>query len=209
MTRIVPAILVKTKAEYLSKLSLAKQLTNRFQVDIIDGQYVDNQTIGLGDLTRLIESRVDIHLMVAEPKLFVEQAITLNPNLIIIQFECGQDITPQLERIKKSGLQAGVAINPGTELAKLEPLKELMNHILLMGYPAGFSGQKFQNQVLERVAIVRDLFPYAELGLDGGVTKDNAKRILRAGFDVVNINSAIFEADDPLNMYSQLLEYTL
>lgn len=209
MTKIVPAILAKTKAEYLARLGMVKQLTNRFQIDIIDGQFVDNRTIGIDEVVRMTELKMDIHLMVADPKPFVEKAITLNPNLIIIQFECGVDITPQLERIKKSGLQAGVALNPDTKFNKVKPIKDLIDHVLLMAYPAGFSGQKLQLEVLDRLGEARSLFPTSEIGLDGGVTAKNAKKVLQTGFDTVNINSALFEVDDPLNRYSEFLGYLL
>ncbi len=209
MTKIVPAILAKSKEEYQARLTTVRQLTDRFQVDIIDGEFVDNRTIGLDEVGRMTELKMDIHLMVAEPKSFVEKAITLNPNLIIIQYECGQDITPHIERIKKSGLQAGVALNPDTKLSKLKPLKDLLDHLLLMAYPAGFAGQKFQPEVLDKLVEARKLYPSVEIGLDGGVTDKNAKKILQSGFDTVNINSALFEAEDTLNRYSEFLGYLL
>lgn len=209
MTKIVPAILAKSKEEYQACLTTVRQLTDRFQVDIIDGEFVDNRTIGLDEVGRMTELKMDIHLMVAEPKSFIEKAITLNPNLIIIQYECGQDITPHLERIKKSGLQAGVAVNPDTKLSKLKPLKDLLDHLLLMAYPAGFAGQKFQPEVLDKLVEARKLYPSVEIGLDGGVTDKNAKKILQSGFDTVNINSALFEAEDTLNRYSEFLGYLL
>ena len=209
MTKIVPAILAKSKEEYQARLTTVRQLTDRFQVDSIDGEFVDNRTIGLDEVGRMTELKMDIHLMVAEPKSFVEKAITLNPNLIIIQYECGQDITPHIERIKKSGLQAGVAVNPDTKLSKLKPLKDLLDHLLLMAYPAGFAGQKFQPEVLDKLVEARKLYPSVEIGLDGGVTDKNAKKILQSGFDTVNVNSALFEAEDTLNRYSEFLGYLL
>lgn len=100
MTKIVPAVLVNNKEDYISRLNVIRQLTNRFQLDVIDGEYVDNKTIQLEDISRLNEIKIDIHLMVKSPKAFVEKAISFNPNIIIIQFECGVDLTPHLERIK-------------------------------------------------------------------------------------------------------------
>jgi ribulose-phosphate 3-epimerase len=209
MTKIVPAVLVNSKEDYISRLNVIRQLTNRFQLDVIDGEYVDNKTIQLEDISKLNEIKIDIHLMVKAPKTFVEKAISFNPNNIIIQFECGEDLTPHLERIKKSGLSAGVAINPETKLSKIKPLKHLVDHLLIMGYSAGFAGQKLDPIVFERLEDVKELLPHAEIGLDGGVNEGNAKKILQAGFDVVNINTLIFGSEDPLSSYMKLLEYTL
>ena len=209
MTKIVPAVLVKNKEDYVARLNVIRQLTNRFQLDVIDGEYVDNRTIQLEDISRLNETKMDVHLMVKSPKQFVEKAIALNANNIIIQFECGEDITPHLERIKKAGLNAGVALNPETKLSKIKPLKFLIDHFLIMGYPAGFAGQKLDPIVFERLEEVRNMLPNVEIGLDGGVNEKNAKKVMQAGFDVVNINTAIFNSEDPLSSYMNFLEFTL
>lgn len=209
MTKIVPAVLVDNKEDYLKRISVIRQLTNRFQLDVIDGQYVDNRTIQLEDISRPTDLNMDVHLMVNDPKPYVEQAIVLHANNIIIQLECCEDISSYLERIKKSGLNAGVAINPDTKLNALKPYKDMLDHVLIMGYPAGFAGQKLNPMVFERLPEVRDMFPAAEVGLDGGLSPSNAKKVLQAGFDVVNINTLIFGSDDPLSAYSELLGYII
>jgi len=209
MTKIVPAVLVDNKEDYLKRISVIRQLTNRFQLDVIDGQYVDNRTIQLEDISRPTDLNMDVHLMVNDPKPYVEQAIVLHANNIIIQLECCEDISSYLERIKKSGLNAGVAINPDTKLNALKPYKDILDHVLIMGYPAGFAGQKLNPMVFERLPEVRDMFPAAEVGLDGGLSPSNAKKVLQAGFDVVNINTLIFGSDDPLSAYSELLGYII
>lgn len=209
MTKILPAILVKTIEEYNRQLAIVRRLTNRFQLDIIDGEYVDNKTIELSGVARLNELSMDIHLMVRNPKPYVEKAMALRANNTIIQLDCCDDITPNLVRIKKAGLNAGVAINPGDQLKRLKPMAELIDHILIMGYQAGFAGQKFNPMVFDRLVEVKKLFPGKEIGLDGGVNAKNAKKILQAGFDVVNVNTLIFGSEDPLSAYSELLEYSL
>lgn len=206
MTKIVPAILAKTKEEYVSKLSVVRQLTNRFQLDIIDGEFVDNKTIGLDEVSRLIELRMDVHLMVNNPLEYAKKAITLNVNNIIIQAECGQDLSETLQTIKSAGLNAGVAINPDTELSEIKKYTELLDHVLIMGYEAGFAGQKLKLETLKRSVEAREMFPNCEIGLDGGINFNNAKKALNSGYDVVNVNSAIFGSEDPLDSYSKLLE---
>lgn len=209
MTKIIPAVLVKSKDDYLERMNIIRKLTNRFQLDVIDGEYVDNKTIQLDEITRFTELKMDVHLMVKHPKAFVERAIALNVNTIIIQYECGEDLSPHIERVKKSGLSAGIAINPETSLSKLKPFTGTLDHLLIMGYPAGFSGQKLDKSVFERLPEAREMFPYSEIGLDGGINKTNAKKVMQAGFDVVNINSAIFESEDPLSSYMEFLGYSI
>jgi ribulose-phosphate 3-epimerase len=209
MTKIVPAVLVDSKEDYQRRLSVIRQLTNRFQLDIIDGQYVDNKTIELNQISRTTDLLMDVHLMVVDPAKFVEHAIILHANNIIIQFEGCNKPQKHLERIKKSGLKAGLAINPETALTELKQYSDILDHVLVMGYPAGFAGQKLNPMVFERLDEVRKIFPGVEVGLDGGVNSSNAKKILQAGFDVVNINTLIFGNDDPLSAYSELLGYLI
>lgn len=209
MTKIVPAILEATKEQFFARLAVVRQLTNRFQLDVIDGEFVENRTILLSDVTRQTDLKMDVHLMVANPKVFVEEAMRLNPNTIIIQYECSQDLLPFVEKITKAGLKAGISINPETSTKKLKPFVGMLDYVQLMAYPAGFAAQKFQPQVLDNLPEIRALFPTAEIGLDGGVNEKTAKKILHAGFDIVNVNSYLFGTDDPLNRYSQLLEHIL
>lgn len=209
MTKIVPAVLVPNKEMYIRRLAIIKHLTDRFQLDIIDGQFVENKTVQLGEISRQTELKMDIHLMVQNPQSFVDQAIGLHAYTTIIQYECEEDITPYLERLKKSGLRGGVSINPSTSINKLKPFVELVDYVQLMAYPAGFAGQKLQPEVFEILPKLRKMFPSAELGLDGGINEKTAKKVFQAGFDVVNINSYLFGADDPLSQYSQLLEFAV
>ncbi len=209
MTKIVPAMLVADKEAYLQQLTVVKQLTDRYHFDIIDGEFADNRTIQMNEVTRQTELKMDIHLMVNNPQPFVDQAMDLHCYTTIIQLECPVDILPFLERIKKAGLRGGVSFNPGTSLNKLKPFVELVDYVQVMGYPAGFAGQKFQPEVLDNLPKLRKLFPDAEIGFDGGLNEKTAKKIFGAGFDVVNVNTYLFGAQDPLNQYSQLLGYVL
>lgn len=207
MTKIVPAILVADKEEYLQKLQIVRQLTDRFSLDIIDGEFVNNKTISLNEIERTNDLKMDVHLMVNNPQSFVDKAVNLYAHTIIIQFECGQDLTPFIDRIKKAGLRVGISINPQTSLNKLKPFVKKLDYVQLMGYQAGFAGQRFDASVLNNISKARQMFCEAEIALDGGVSQKNAKKILTAGFDIVNINTLIFNSEDPLSQYSQLLEY--
>lgn len=209
MTKIVPAILVSDKETYIKQLTTVKQLTDRYQLDIIDGEFVENKTIQLSDVSRQTELKMDIHLMVAKPQSFVDQAVDLHAYTTIIQVECEEDIVPYLERLKKSGLRGGISFNPTTSLNKLKSYEDIVAYVQIMGYPAGFAGQRLQPEVLELVPKLRQMFPMAEIALDGGVNEKTAKKVFGAGLDVVTANSYLFGSDDPLSQYSKLLEQTL
>jgi len=206
MTKVIPAILEASSAECRRKLQLVRQLTDRVQLDIIDGALVDNRTVQPQDLQPPAGLKVDIHLMVKRPKEYVAPSVKLRPYTIIVQYDGAEDVAGAVEKIKSNGIRAGVAINPDTELDKLSGFIDRLSYILVMAYPAGFAGQKLQTKVLSRVVELRELGFDGEVGLDGGVATESLKKIASAKFDVVNTNSYLFGAENILTRYHELME---
>jgi len=206
MTRLSPAILVPDLAEYRAHLAIVRQLTNRFQLDVIDGEFVDNKTVQPEEIQPLGgELKMDLHLMVNDPVRYAEAAVRLRPNLTIFQYEVPGDLQAAIARMKKTNLKVGIALNPKTDLEVLNEFEGLLSQVLIMAYPAGFAAQEFQPKVLRRVEAVRDMLPYVEIGLDGGVSQETVKAIADAKVDIAYVNSALFGADDPLSRYSELM----
>jgi len=207
MTKIVPALLVKTAQEYHDKIRLVRQLTDRYQLDVIDPEYADNPTVDLGDIEPRLDLQCDVHIMSFRPQRYIESALRLRPHMVILQFEQAENIEACIASIKRRGtVKVGLAINPQTEVESVAHLFAELDHILIMAYSAGFAGQKLQPKTLKKVAHVRELAPNVEVGLDGGVSDETLARIARCHFDVVNVNSFLFQSDDVLGRYSKLLE---
>lgn len=205
MIKIVPAVLASTKEEYTKRLNVIRQLTDRFQLDVIDGEFADNITVDVSQITRPTDIKMDLHLMVAEPMKWVDKTLHLHPYTVIVQFEGSKDIEPVLARLKKATVKVGLALNPETPVSKLKPFIDMLDHVLIMGYPAGFSGQKFQPEVLDKIPQVRDLKSNVEIGLDGGVNEKTMKKICSSDLDLINVNSYLFETEDVLSRYSTIL----
>lgn len=210
MIKICPAILATDLAQYRAQLAIARQLTDRFQLDIIDGHFVDNKTVQPDEIGKIgSDFKLDVHLMVAQPQDYVEKVQKLRPNLVIVQYECSGDVVGTLVRLNKIGIRVGIALNPKTPLEVLAELLPSLSHVLLMSYPAGFSGQKFEPVVLKRIDALRAQNSSVEIGLDGGVDDTTIEAIAKTDVDVVNVNSFLFNAEDPLSRYSKLLEAVL
>ena len=205
MAKIVPAILESDASAYRKKVNLIRQLTDRFQLDIIDGEFADNKTIFPQDIEPPSGLKLDLHLMVAHPNEFIGHSIKLRPYTIVVQFEAVHGVVEAIDRITKGGIRAGVAINPDTPVAALEPLLPQLSHVLVMAYPAGFAGQKLQPAALKKVSELRALNADIEIGLDGGVADDTLKKIAAAHFDVVYTNSYLFGAESILTQYHELI----
>lgn len=206
MTKVVPAILESSVAECRRKLQTVRQLTDRVQLDIIDGELIENRTVQPQELDPPAGLKVDIHLMVKRPKEYVMPSVKLRPYTVIVQYEGAEDVAEAIEKINANGIRSGLAINPETSLADLGELLASVKHVLIMAYPAGFAGQKMQPSILTRAAELRELGFAGEIGLDGGVAADTLKKISTAKFDVVNTNSYLFGADSILTRYHEIIE---
>lgn len=206
MSKVLPAVLVRTKAEYDEKLAVVRQLTDRFQLDVIDGEFVSNKTIDLSEIERIGGIRIDLHLMVNDPLRFARSASHLMPHLVIVQYECGQDISLVLKSIRSASQKVGLAINPKTSVLEIKDLLFEIDHLLIMMYPAGFAGQDFEATNLDKIAQARAIRHDLEIGIDGGVNSGSLDKVAQAKPDIVNVNSYLFEADDPASRYSELME---
>jgi len=209
--KIVPAILVTELSIYSTVLRAARQLTNRFHIDIIDGKYVENMTVQPCDIQKQIDNKMDMHLMVNDPLWYARECISLNPYTVILQYESEGDADGAIELVKKNGFRAGLSINPDTPVSVLKDYSTRIDYVQVMGYPAGFAGQKLQKEVLEKPHQIRDLRADIEVGLDGGVNDKNIKAVVKAEFDIINVNSFLFDniEQSPMSAYSNLLESTL
>jgi ribulose-phosphate 3-epimerase len=205
MIKIVPAVLVKTKEEYSQRLAVIRQLTDRFQLDVIDSDFVDNPTFDIHEVARPSDLKIDLDMMVGDPRKYYDQILRIHPYTTILHFECQVELAPVIEKLKKSGLRAGLAINPETPVKKVKNLLENLDYFQIMGYPAGFSGQKFQAEVLDKIDEIKKLKADIEIGLDGGVSEKTLKKICSTELDVINANSYLFETEDVLNRYSTIL----
>lgn len=170
-------------------------------LDVMDGHFVPNLTMGPA-LCRslratLPDAYLDVHLMVTDPAAFVEPFAKAGANHLSFHVEAvgPQGVAPLAARIRALGLQAGVAINPPTDVAPLLPIVGDVDLVLVMSVNPGFSGQAFIPEVLDKTARIRErLRTDQRLQMDGGITPANAPDVRRAGCDVLVAASAIFNA---------------
>ena len=205
MTKVIPAVLETTVSGYRRKVALIRQLTDRFQLDVIDGEFVDNRTVQLHEVEPPSGLKLDVHLMVKRPLEYVSAAIRLRPYTVIVQAEAEEGVTKAIEKITAGGIRAGIAINPDTDLELVRENIGKLSMVLVMAYPAGFSGQKLQPATLKRVEELRALSTDIEIGLDGGVEESTLSKIAKAKFDFICTNSYLFGADSPLTRYHELI----
>jgi ribulose-phosphate 3-epimerase len=196
--QIIPAILETEKEAVEKRLKQVRDWVERIQIDIIDGKFANNRTLGLEDLME-INKRIgwDIHLLVEEPIQFVEQCFETEAGMVIGQIELMESQREFIKLVKAKGMRAGLGLDLKTAVDFLEEevLSDL-DQVLLMAVAAGFSGQKFNEKVLAKIKLLRQMGFEKEIAVDGGLNQVTIEACVKAGADVLVVGSALWQAVD-------------
>jgi len=178
-------------------------------VDVMDGHYVPNLTIGPAVVKALrphTAKTLDVHLMITPVDFFIPLFAEAGADIITIHEEAGPHLHRSLQHIKSLGKKAGVALNPSTPVDGLEYVMDMVDLILVMTVNPGFGGQKFI-PLHSKIAKVRELIDKQshpiDLEVDGGVAHDTAPGIVAAGADVLVAGTAVFSRGP--NFYAQAI----
>lgn len=168
-------------------------------VDIMDGHYVPNLTIGPGVVTSLRKTTAlpfDVHLMIEDPDRYIDAFADAGSNILTVHAEAVVHLHRTVHYIKGKELRAGVSLNPSTPLSCIEEILPDIDLLLIMTVNPGFGGQKFIAGMLPKIRKARELAQSRGLGLaievDGGVTPDNIGTLAEAGADIFVAGAAIF-----------------
>lgn len=168
-------------------------------VDVMDGHYVPNITIGPAVVKALrphTDKPFDVHLMISPVDQYLEEFAEAGADIITIHPEAGPHTHRTLQAIRKLGKKAGVVLNPGTPVAALDYLIDLADLVLVMSVNPGFGGQSFIDSQLRKVEAIRTLIDQTgrpiHLEVDGGVNPQTARQCVDAGADVLVAGSATF-----------------
>lgn len=182
-----------------------------YHLDVMDGRFVPNISFGpmLVQFFRKATSKVcDVHLMIEEPGNYAEQFRQAGADNLTVHLEACPHLHRNIQQIKSLGMKAGVAINPHTPVALLADVLYEIDLVCLMSVNPGFGGQKFIEHSLEKIRQLRKMIDERNLPVlievDGGVTVENAPRIVQAGADVLVAGSTVFGSIDPKQTISAL-----
>src|ERR1700730_7581792 len=166
-------------------------------VDVMDGHFVPNITIGPGVVQALrshTKKPLDVHLMIAPCDPYLEAFAQAGADRITVHVEAGPHVHRSLQAIRALGKRAGVTLNPGTPESTIEPVIDLVDLILVMSVNPGFGGQAFIPGAVEKIARLRALAGGrpTDIEVDGGITPETAPLVARAGANVLVAGSAVF-----------------
>ncbi len=214
---IAPSILSADFARLGEEISAVERGgAGLLHVDVMDGHFVPNITIGLPVVKSLAAATrlpLDAHLMISEPGRYAEQFVAAGAKMVSVHVEADAHLHRTLMAIKGAGAQAGVAINPATPLGELEEAVEFADYILIMSVNPGFGGQRFINTALEKVRRLRRMLDErrlkARIEIDGGIDLNNIGEVVAAGAEILVAGSAIFGAADPQEATRLMREATV
>jgi ribulose-phosphate 3-epimerase len=167
-------------------------------VDVMDGHFVPNITIGpdvVKALRPLTKRTLDVHLMIAPCDPYLEAFAKAGADIITVHVESGPHVHRSLQAIRALGKKAGVTMNPGTPESSIEHVIDLVDLILIMSVNPGFGGQAFIPTALDKIHNVRAMAGGRpiDIEVDGGITADNAQKVVQAGANVLVAGSAVFK----------------
>jgi len=194
---ILPSLLLCDFANLQREVEQLQEAGIRgLHLDVMDGQFVPNLTYGMpivDALRKATQMPLDVHLMIEQPERYLQAFANAGADLLTVHVEACEDIGSTLSEIRSLGMAAGVALNPSTDISRIEPALDVADLVLVMSVPAGFGGQPFEPVALEKT---RQLRSRADgnwvLEMDGGINIDTIASCSAAGADWLVIGSAIF-----------------
>ena len=176
-----------------------------FHLDVMDGSFVPNISFGFPVVEAIAakaEKPLDAHLMIVNPGKYVERFAKVGVDMLSFHYEAALEESKNIiDRIHSYDIKAGIAINPDVPVEKIFHLLSEVDFVLIMSVFAGFGGQKFMPESLERIAAVKaELLRRGEshvmIEVDGGVSPSNASSLRDAGADILVAGSSVFKAKD-------------
>ena len=175
-----------------------------FHIDVMDGVFVPNISFGtpiMNVLKKNATKPLDVHLMIVNPDNYIEKFAELGSSVLTVHFEACTHLHRTIQRIKSHNMKAGVAINPHTTISSLEAIIKEIDLVCIMSVNPGFGGQSFIESTYQKIEDLKSLInkhnSNALIEIDGGVTSDNAKKLVEKGADVLVAGSFVFKSDNP------------
>ena len=199
--KIAPSILSADFSKLGNEIQdLEKAKADLIHIDVMDGHFVPNITIGpevIKKLRKHTSLPFDVHLMISPVDNFITSFADAGADIITIHPEATNDLVNSIKKIKSYNKKVGVSLNPKTSIDKVLPILNLIDLVLIMSVNPGFGGQKFIKETLEKVKILRKEIDSknlkTEIEIDGGINFENSKIAKDAGVDILVSGTTIFK----------------
>ncbi|MBX2966657.1 MAG: ribulose-phosphate 3-epimerase [Cyclobacteriaceae bacterium] len=209
---IAPSVLAADFANLEREIQMINESdADWIHIDIMDGVFVPNISFGIpvtAAIHKHAKKPLDVHLMIVQPERYLEAFKQAGASTITVHYEACSHLHRTIQEIKSLGCQAGVAINPHTQISLLENIIRDIDLVCVMAVNPGFGGQKFIERTYEKTRALKSMIDssesYARIEIDGGVNLQNAPALRQAGADVLVAGNFVFRAPDPKSVITQL-----
>jgi len=210
--RITPSILNADFSRLNEEINSIAAVSDLLHLDVMDDVFVPNFTFDFDAASKIITESslaVDAHLMVADVDLIAVQYAELGCASVTIHAEATANIPQTLKNIRQAGSRASLGIKPNTQIEQYAEYIDLVDMFLIMTVEPGFGGQKFMENMMEKVRTTRTLIGDRPIWLqvDGGISMQTIEIALDAGADTFVVGSAVFKAPDPAQMVVELRKF--
>lgn len=204
MIQISPSILSSDFANLEREIrAVADAGADLVHVDVMDGHFVPNITIGVpvtASLKKVSRLPLDVHLMISDPLFYIEPFAKAGSDIITFHLESDSDPDETIEAIKRAGVRVGIALKPKTPAEAVFPYLDRVDMVLVMTVEPGFGGQSFMHDMLPKIAAVKNEVDRVgrkiDIQVDGGIDPKTASLVAKAGANVLVAGSAVFKYDD-------------
>ena len=199
--KISPSILSADFSKLGNEIqALEKAEADLIHIDVMDGHFVPNITIGpevIKKLRKYTSLPFDVHLMISPVHNFIKNFADAGADIITIHPEATNDLISSIKEIKSYNKKVGVSLNPKTSIDKVLPILNTIDLVLIMSVNPGFGGQKFMNETLDKVKVLRKEIDAKKLKtqieIDGGINFETSKMAIEAGVDILVSGTTIFK----------------
>ena len=210
--RITPSILNADFSRLNEEIDSIAQVSDLLHLDVMDNVFVPNFTFDFAAASKIIQESslaVDAHLMVADVDLIAVQYAELGCASVTIHAEATKNIPQTLKNVRAEGSRSSLGIKPNTQIEQYADCIDLVDMFLIMTVEPGFGGQKFMENMMDKVRKTRTLIGDRPIWLqvDGGISMNTIEMALEAGADTFVVGSAVFNAPDPTQMVVDLRKF--
>ena len=197
MAIICPSITAENNHQYREQMERIAPFVTNVHIDFMDGKLAPTKSPDIKHAWWPHTMQADLHIMYQEPIKYIDKIVELSPRLVVVHAEAKGGFVRFADKLHEAGIQAGVALLPGTSTKIIAPAKDHIDHVLIFSGELGKFGGKVDMSLLKKIKEVNDIDDRISIGWDGGINEKNTKLLVDAGVDVLNVGGYIHRAQDP------------